>query len=318
MGILSGLVRAAVPAVGGYLQGRNAQEAEAYRRSQIERDREDKLKHQAMLMALEQAQFDAQQKQVGVTNKRNMRLDERVPTQVVDRLGPDGKPRTYQIPEFGGEPMDTGLRPIPEPQGGGSGGGLGSGARLVQDPRTGEMVWVSPGAPGVRVPAGVDAPTPPAVNADITANERSLSKVNEALAAVRANPDAFGGLAQWALPGAVQGVVDPKGQKFRNPVSDIGSLEIKDRSGATVPKAEMQRLGFIPNDRDPPQVIIDKLTRMRDWLKTEQGILIQQYPKARGRSGGAGGSKADRWEDLVASGMSKEEATAMVNEEFGQ
>jgi hypothetical protein len=145
-------------------------------------------------------------------------------------------------------------------------------------------VWVHPAFPGRKWDAGTKMDTPTAANADIAANERSLEVVRAALAAVRTDPDAVGGWDQWLLPTSVQGVLDPSGQKSRNDIADIGSLQIKDRSGATVPEAELKRLGFVPDVKDPPEVVKDKLDRLARWIVKENTILRQQYPQARGFS----------------------------------
>jgi hypothetical protein len=187
-------------------------------------------------------------------------------------------------------------------------------------------VWIHPSFPGKTWDAGVDVKTPPAVNTALLEGRQQLTKIKSAMNALRQNPEAFGGWQQWMLPTMVQGILDPEGQKARNPVSDVGSLEIKDRTGAVMAKAEAQRLGFIPRDGDPPKVAHDKLARLYAWQETEQAAMREQYPAARGfgEAGGESGdgdedtTKADAWQEYRRSGMSAAEATARVNEEYGE
>jgi len=270
--------------VGGYLQGRNAQEAEAYRRAQAERDREDRLKHQAMLMALEQAQFDAQQKQVGVTNKRNMRLDERVPMQVVDRLGPDGRPRTYQIPEYGGEPMDTGLQPIPEPQGGGMGGSGrplqqsdkvdAEGNPLIFDPVTGQYLPAT--GQGVR----------PFLRP--TEQQGRFGGMTPTIEAARAE------LAAMESPGAVEALVSrppvignfitTDAQREYNNALKRYMLSVYLVSGQAFPEKEWRRMeetwGYVPGD---DARVIQNKARARDLFV--EGLIRMTPPQYRPQSG---------------------------------
>lgn len=63
--------------------------------------------------------------------------------------------------------------------------------------------------------------------------------------------------------------LDPAGVDTRAAIANIGSLKIKDRSGAAVPAAEMAVLRpFIPRETDDPQVVRQKL----------QGF-VQEYAK---------------------------------------
>lgn len=299
-----GLIQGALPAAAGYYRGVTGanqlrrqyanEDAARERRMRLDALQEMLLKGQVDNFAADNARQDLQQ-QIGAKGSAEGRAIQMaqatkppVPNEAYQKMiGPQGR-GIYGVTE-GQEPRFLG-RDIPDPVTG-TGGGAGAsdlpprGARLIDQPGTGRKVWVHPAYPGKTWDAGADMTTPTAANADITGNERSLQVVRDALAAVTQHPEAFGGVAQWVLPSSVQGIADPRGQNARNPVADIGSLQIKDRSGATVPAAELKRLGFVPDVKDPPEVIRGKLDRLAKWIETESRILQQQYPQARGFSG---------------------------------
>lgn len=303
MGFAGFITSGVTPAVAGALRGRNlsAQQAEEQRRYEAQQAQQASgvkwERQQAIEAAQRQAMLDAlaQQAQSALTKSRaeGNAIDmykAQHPTPPSESYqtfeGPQGM-GVYGVTE-GKDPRFLGKAPVKDT---GGAGGIGQGedsslpprgARLIDDPASGRKVWVHPAFPGRTWDAGADMGMSAGANATIADNQRSLQTVREAQRAVRDNPDAFGGLAQWTMPTSVQGVLDPKGQASRNWVSDIGSLQIKDRSGATVPQAELKRLGFVPNVNDPPQVIKDKLDRLAQWIETESRILQQQYPQARG------------------------------------
>lgn len=152
---------------------------------------------------------------------------------------------------------------------------------------------------------------PFAVVQDLAGNERQLGTVNEALRLLNANPDAVGGPKNWMLPRGVTNFFDREGAKVRNPISDIGSLIIKDRSGAAVTEHEMRRLNFIPNEDDPPEVTRDKLTRLAQYIATKNQQIRDYYaaqgygtPDTPATDAGVGGGDdvdtvaAQVWKDL--------------------
>lgn len=109
-------------------------------------------------------------------------------------------------------------------------------------------------------------PVPAAAAGGIIANRRELTKLDNAIAAVEANPDAFG--TKNYLPDAVTQRVGMNGFKSgidaRAKIADIGSMVIHDRSGAAVTAAEFPRLRpFIPSATDTPETVKTKLKNLR-------------------------------------------------------
>ncbi|MGE4048986.1 MAG: cell wall hydrolase, partial [Acetobacteraceae bacterium] len=91
----------------------------------------------------------------------------------------------------------------------------------------------------------------------------SLRKVDDALGAIRENPDAVGP-SKMVQPGMIANWWQPGGAKARALVADIGSLKIHDRSGAAVSASEFPRLQpFIPAISDTPEVAETKLRNFR-------------------------------------------------------
>jgi hypothetical protein len=125
------------------------------------------------------------------------------------------------------------------------------------------------------------APKPPsaAQQKAMADNEASMNFIDEALADVDKNPDAFGlkntlpeGLTQ-RLPGAgFSG-----GVGTRASVMNIGSRVIHDRSGASTTVAEMPRLApFIPNPTDSAETVKTKMKGLRRQIEIEQGAMTGQ------------------------------------------
>lgn len=174
------------------------------------------------------------------------------------------------------------------------------GSVLQRDPRTNELSNVlareprQPAQPGSQPPNGYrfnadgslspipGGPADPAVAANnrplrpipasaatgIIANRTSLSQIDRAIAAVQANPKAFG-LTNY-LGDTIKQRTDPGGVNPRAQVADIGSLKIHDRSGAAVTASEQPRLKpFIPTATDEPGVIVTKLQNLRANLEAQ-------------------------------------------------
>lgn len=92
-------------------------------------------------------------------------------------------------------------------------------------------------------------------------------------------------LAPGAIGRAAVNWADAAGVDARAAVADIGSLEIKDRSGATVTIGEEPRLiPFIPVPTDSAEVAGKKLKRLREAVKKDYEVLGEFYPgvKAKG------------------------------------
>jgi len=114
---------------------------------------------------------------------------------------------------------------------------------------------------------------PSGIAKGIVNNRQQMDKIDNALAAVDANPDAFGGnnylpdVATQRLPGkAFSGGVDARAK-----IADIGSLVLHDRSGAAVTASEFPRLKpFIPVATDDAKTVKIKLQNLRANISSMQ------------------------------------------------
>jgi hypothetical protein len=102
---------------------------------------------------------------------------------------------------------------------------------------------------------------------------RQLKTIDEALTQLDANPAAVG-MKSRLTPDYLLDRLPMKGFRdgahARAGIADIGSLEIRDRSGAAVTASEFPRLRpFIPSADDPEDVVRMKLRRMRDIIAEE-------------------------------------------------
>jgi hypothetical protein len=110
-------------------------------------------------------------------------------------------------------------------------------------------------------------PIPSSALSGIQSNRRTLSKIDQAIAAIEKNPSALG--AKNYIGDAVNQRVDPKGVPVRALVADIGSQKLHDRSGAAVTAAESPRLmPFIPAVTDTPEAAVQKLKNLRAEYET--------------------------------------------------
>lgn len=75
MGFLSNLITAGTTAGAGIYRGKNAADAQNYARQQDQQARDDRLKQQALLMAIQQTQLDRQARNDAFTRKRTVRQD---------------------------------------------------------------------------------------------------------------------------------------------------------------------------------------------------------------------------------------------------
>lgn len=154
-----------------------------------------------------------------------------------------------------------------------------SGTMLV-DPRTGEAKPVTSGGVPVQKP-GKDIPAN--INKSIIDNQQNISKIDKAMADIRARPESLG--TRYMIPRmeTVGQYTDADGVQARAGVADIGSLILHDRSGAAVTASETPRLKpFIPQASDRPDVALKKLQRFREIYAEEAGLLAQTYSKDQG------------------------------------
>ena len=86
-------------------------------------------------------------------------------------------------------------------------------------------------------------------------------------------------MAPGAIGRAAVDALDPDGVETRAAVAEIGSAQIKDRSGATVTIGEEPRLmPFIPVPTDSPDVAKKKLKRLRQIIQQDYELLGEFYP----------------------------------------
>lgn len=113
-------------------------------------------------------------------------------------------------------------------------------------------------------------------------NERTKSVIQSALASLQ-TPEGKNAVGMKAmLPQAIVNKLDPKGINTRADISDIGSMTVKDRSGATVTIAEEPRLmPFIPSASDDDKTVTKKLTRMLQILEADGQALTAFHPGAQ-------------------------------------
>jgi hypothetical protein len=116
-------------------------------------------------------------------------------------------------------------------------------------------------------------------------NEKSLGVIDDALAHLEKNPDAVGSVN--AIPGAtwVRNHVTGTDEDVntRASIADIGSLTIRDRSGAAVSAAEFPRIRpFIPSETDTPQAARVKLARMRQIIAEENALYLANFGPDQG------------------------------------
>jgi len=139
-----------------------------------------------------------------------------------------------------------------------------------------------PIAGGPRDPAMKLKDIPATVNAKIIEGAQGLDNIDKAIAAVEANPGAFGMVN--AIPfveRARQG--DTSGVDARAQVANIGSLKLHDRSGAAVSASEFPRLApFIPSSSDSPKAIVTKLKKMKEIAEGELGLFADTYNEDSG------------------------------------
>lgn len=149
-------------------------------------------------------------------------------------------------------------------QGGGAPGAPAPAGAPAGDPAAAPPAASAPGVTEIR--RGTAKEIPATMQSAMLGNVSGLRKVEDALSAVTAAPDATGvtaGLLNM-LPGDTVNMVMPGGADARARLADIGSLVIHDRSGAAVTAAEFPRLKpFVPSPSDAPETVKMKLEKFR-------------------------------------------------------
>jgi hypothetical protein len=122
---------------------------------------------------------------------------------------------------------------------------------------------------------------PAAIQKGYADNGASIRQIDEAIAALKQNPDAMG--FKNALGDPVMQRLDPGGIETRAAVANIGSLVIHDRSGAAVTAAETPRLKpFIPMPTDTAEAAIKKLRGLRRQYENNNSQIEVQYGEDSG------------------------------------
>lgn len=150
-------------------------------------------------------------------------------------------------------------------------------------------VFITPpnagGSPSVVTPPGLAPkvkPTPQFVVEGVIQNTRAIKSIDEALGLL-GTPEGANAVGWKAkLPNKILNeYVDPEGVNTRASIADVGSLQIKNRSGATVTAAEEPRLlPFIPLPTDDDATAKKKLTRLKAMIESENNSLTEFYPDA--------------------------------------
>jgi hypothetical protein len=105
-----------------------------------------------------------------------------------------------------------------------------------------------------------------------------LNSIQDAYKLVEANPDAVGPLTGRTPAGIRDPFASEKNIQTRAAVARIGSMLIKDISGATVPVAEVPRLApFIPLPTDDEKAIKVKLNELEKEIRNIEDERRKQY-----------------------------------------
>jgi hypothetical protein len=129
------------------------------------------------------------------------------------------------------------------------------------------------GAPMV----GVAGKAPVGLQSTFAENEASITSIDAALELAKARPESFG--LSKILPDMINQRTDPEGVEARAALANIGSLQIKLRSGAAVTAKEFPRLSpFVPNVHDSAETVVTKLERLKAELTRINAEIAQSNP----------------------------------------
>lgn len=133
----------------------------------------------------------------------------------------------------------------------------------------GKVEPISGGAAGLKQ-------VPPKIASGYTGNVAAMKQIDQAIAAIRANPGSVGFLRM--APDAINQRVDKPGIAARAQLTNIGSLKMHERSGAAVTAAETPRLlPFIPQVSDTPDAAIKKLEQLKHQYQGENDAMEVAY-----------------------------------------
>jgi hypothetical protein len=127
---------------------------------------------------------------------------------------------------------------------------------------------------------------PATVQAGMLENVNGLRKVEDALAALSAEPDATGltiGALSKVMPDSLLNMAFPGGTDARAKIADIGSLRLHERSGANITASESPRLiPFIPTASDDAKTVRIKLENFAKIYREELNALGSVYSPETG------------------------------------
>jgi len=149
------------------------------------------------------------------------------------------------------------------------------------DARARENIEISRDREARLAAGGELKPVPVHAQKAITGAASTLGQIDQAIAELKANPDAVG--LKGYTPDVLLNRNDPAGTTARAALADIGSLKIHERSGTAVTASESPRLKpFVPLITDDYETALKKLQRMRDIQAAEQEVMTGTYNKEQG------------------------------------
>lgn len=345
MGLIDALFRAAPRLVGAGFAGRNQREQTEYDRAQQERDFQEKVRQRALDEELSRAQSarseklaEAQLGEIAAAAAERRARAEGTGAYAPKPATPPAAPRPFHDAKRGLliNPDGTTMR-YAGAEGGGGGGGSGGG----QDP-TGKKPTATEQAKGMLSASALPVFQQMIQTDPDGSNPRFTMKRSKTASLIR-------GVLPKGLEEPALGITGSLGAESitedlqaKRAATQFVDSWIRAVSGAAVPEEELQRYleTYTPSAFDPEPVLRDKAkawVTLKDALESAAGAAAQlKTPEERLQfalsivAGGGRGvprsspnsgtraefSPADRWEELVASGMSKEQATAQVRREM--
>jgi hypothetical protein len=112
-------------------------------------------------------------------------------------------------------------------------------------------------------------------------NNANIRQIDQAIAALRANPHAMGMMNM--LGDEIRQRTDQGGIKTRAAVANVGAVKIHDLSGAAVTAAETPRLKpFIPMPTDTAAAAIQKLEQLKEQIANSNAQIEVQFGEESG------------------------------------
>lgn len=301
---LGALLGAAATAGQGYLAGRQARADRDYQRGrQGQQDAMAAEEHRLRMQALAQSITQGAVPQPSPVDMANLGHKQRL-----EEIGARQAPAT---------PEPT--RPV----------SLSPGSVLV-DPTTGKPLYRNPAAPTTPTGPATGVPTESERRAGglLMGAQQALNDIHGLLRAgynpMRENM-ASRAFALSGAPKMATATASTEGRLFRNAVKRLVTNYLYVTSGATANPGEIasQAEQTTTDLLDNPETLEQKLRFLDGKVEEMRAIAGRAAPPmpqpvAPAPAAAAGKNPADRWEELVAGGMGKAEATAQVRREFGQ